>query len=49
MSTENEVVDGLISRLAVIDQQSLDGRATAFAQIHDELRSILDNPGLSAR
>jgi hypothetical protein len=42
MSEENEVFDGLISRLTVIDQQPLDRRAVAFAQIHDELRSVLD-------
>jgi hypothetical protein len=45
MSEENEVVDGLISRLTVIDQQPLDGRAVAFAQIHDELRAVLDGTG----
>jgi hypothetical protein len=42
MSEENEVVDGLISRLTVIDAQPLDQRAVAFAQIHDELRSVLE-------
>jgi hypothetical protein len=42
MSEENDVVDGLISRLTVIDQQPLDRRAVAFAQIHDELRAVLD-------
>lgn len=47
MSEENEVVDGLISRLTVIDQQPLEGRATAFAQIHDELRSVLDGQGVA--
>jgi hypothetical protein len=42
MSEENEVVDGLISRLTVIDGQPLDQRAIAFAQLHDELRSVLE-------
>jgi hypothetical protein len=42
-------VDGLISRLAVIDQQPLDRRAVAFAQIHDELRAVLESPGSSPR
>ncbi|MCU1529570.1 MAG: hypothetical protein JWP75_3333 [Frondihabitans sp.] len=42
MSEENEVVDGLISRLTVIRDQPLDQRAVAFAQIHDELRSVLE-------
>jgi hypothetical protein len=42
MSEENDVVDGLISRLTVIDHQPLEGRAVAFAQIHDELRAVLD-------
>ncbi|BDZ50205.1 hypothetical protein GCM10025867_24460 [Frondihabitans sucicola] len=45
MSEENEVVDGLISRLTVIDQQPLERRAVAFAQIHDELRAVLDGTG----
>lgn len=42
-----EAVDGLISRLTVIDQQPLGGRATAFAQIHDELRVVLEGSGSS--
>jgi hypothetical protein len=42
MSEENEVVDGLISRLTVIDQQPVETRAEAFAQVHDELRAVLD-------
>ena len=45
MSEENEVVDGLISRLTVIDQQPLERRADAFAQIHEELRAVLDGSG----
>jgi hypothetical protein len=49
MSEENEVVDGLISRLGVIDDQPLDQRAFAFAQIHDELRSVLEGGRDTAR
>jgi hypothetical protein len=45
MSEENEIVDGLIPRLTVIDQQPLDRRAEAFAQLHDELRAALDGSG----
>ena len=45
MSEDNDTVDGLISRLTVIDQQPLDRRATAFAQLHDELRAVLDGSG----
>jgi hypothetical protein len=48
MSDENEAFDGLISRLTVIDEQPLDQRAVAFAQIHDELRAVLDGSGASA-
>jgi hypothetical protein len=49
MSEENDAVDGLISRLTVIDQQPLDQRAPAFVQIHDELRSVLDGDASSSR
>ncbi|WP_204249200.1 hypothetical protein [Frondihabitans sp. PAMC 28766] len=49
MAEDNDTVDGLISRLNVIDGQPLDQRATAFAQIHDELRAALDDPGSTAR
>jgi hypothetical protein len=44
-----DAVDGLVSRLSVIDQQPLDQRALAFAQVHDELRAALDAPGSSSR
>jgi hypothetical protein len=46
--TESEVpVDGLeanalLSRLRVIEDQPLESRAAAFAQINDELQSRLD-------
>lgn len=42
MSDETEATDDLIPRLAVIDDQPLESRAVAFAQIHDELRAVLD-------
>ncbi|WP_345377174.1 hypothetical protein [Frondihabitans cladoniiphilus] len=41
----SSAVDGLISRLTVIDQQPLDQRAHAFAQVHDELRAVLEGRG----
>ncbi len=34
--------DALLSRLRVIEDQALDERAAAFAQIHDELRRRLE-------
>lgn len=34
--------DALLSRLRVIEDQPLDRRAAAFAQIHDELQSALE-------
>lgn len=34
-------IDGLVSRLRVIEDQPLDSRAHAFAQLHDELQSRL--------
>lgn len=43
MSDSGRIVDGLISRLTVIDQQPLDQRASAFSQIHDELRATLED------
>lgn len=43
MSDSGRTVDELISRLTVIDQQPLDQRAGAFSQIHDELRSTLED------
>lgn len=42
-STTDGPVDGLISRLAVIDDQPLESRAAAFTQIHDELRATLED------
>ena len=34
--------DGLLSRLRVIEDQPLEMRATAFAQLHDELQARLE-------
>lgn len=34
--------DALLSRLKVIEDQPLETRAEALAQIHDELRAILE-------
>ena len=40
--TENEGADALLSRLRVIEDQPLETRAAAFAQLHDELQSRLE-------
>ncbi len=34
--------DALVSRLNLIDDQPLEVRAAAFAQLHDELQSALE-------
>ncbi|WP_200942271.1 MULTISPECIES: hypothetical protein [unclassified Leifsonia] len=34
--------DGLLPRLRVIEDQPLDERATAYAQLHDQLRDRLE-------
>lgn len=39
---EERGTDALLSRLRVIEDQPLDRRASAFAQIHDELQSALE-------
>jgi hypothetical protein len=42
--------DGLVSRLAVIEEQPLEARAAAYAQLHDQLQARLeggDAPGLA--
>ncbi|MGO4690204.1 hypothetical protein [Glaciibacter sp. 2TAF33] len=33
--------DGLVSRLAVIEEQPLESRAAAYAQLHDQLQAQL--------
>ncbi|WP_165069507.1 hypothetical protein [Marisediminicola senii] len=35
--------DAFLSRLRVIEEQPLDSRASAFAAVHDELRSALES------
>jgi hypothetical protein len=39
---EDSETDALLSRLRLIEDQPLDSRAEAFAQIHDRLRSTLE-------
>lgn len=43
--TEN---DALLSRLRLIEDQPLESRAAAFAQVHDELQSRLESGDSSA-
>lgn len=38
----SEETNALLSRLRVIEDQPLESRAVAFAQIHEELQSRLD-------
>jgi hypothetical protein len=43
IETEGAAVDdALLPRLRVIEQQPLDQRATAYAQVHDELKARLE-------
>jgi hypothetical protein len=44
---ENSENDALIERLKVIEDQPLETRAAAFAQLHDELQTALE--GADAR
>ena len=37
--------DALVSRLNLIDDQPLESRASAFAQLHDELQAALEHNG----
>ncbi|MCX7521348.1 hypothetical protein OSC27_03540 [Microbacterium sp. STN6] len=47
---QDRTVDGaLLSRLPLIEEQPLDGRAEAYAQLHEELRSRLEGGDLSKR
>ena len=39
---ENSFDDGLVSRLTVIEDQPLEARAAAYAQLHDELQGRLE-------
>ncbi|WP_111721468.1 hypothetical protein [Homoserinimonas sp. OAct 916] len=38
----NELDDGLLSRVKVIEDQPLPTRAAAYGQVHDELRQRLE-------
>jgi hypothetical protein len=40
---ERDETNALLSRLRVIEDQQLESRAVAFAQIHEELQSSLDS------
>jgi hypothetical protein len=40
---ESAETDALLSRLRLIEDQPLDSRASAFAQIHGELQSRLES------
>jgi hypothetical protein len=39
---ETSFDDGLLSRLTVIEDQPLEARAAAYAQLHDELQGRLE-------
>jgi hypothetical protein len=41
-SDETEDNDGLLSRIRLIEDQPLESRASAFAQLHEELQSALE-------
>lgn len=43
MSDSEAQTDELLSRVRLIEDQPLEARAAAFAQIHDELRSALES------
>lgn len=47
MSDQPEAPDtdtsALLSRLRLIEDQPLEARAEAFAQVHDELQSVLEH------
>lgn len=38
-----EAVPGLVARLALVDAQPLEERAAAYADLHDELRTVLED------
>ncbi|WP_200936945.1 hypothetical protein [Leifsonia sp. Root112D2] len=43
MASENSTPDdALVSRLPLIEEQPLDARAEAYAQLHEELRARLE-------
>lgn len=41
---EDNTEDGLVPRLRVIEDQPLQTRADAYAQLHEELRDRLEGP-----
>lgn len=43
---ETSFDDGLLSRLTVIEDQPLEARAAAYAQLHDELQGRLEGGDL---
>lgn len=43
MSTRDEEPSALLTRLRVIEDQPLETRAEALAQVHDELRAQLES------
>ncbi|WP_426515675.1 hypothetical protein ACPPVQ_13805 [Diaminobutyricibacter sp. McL0618] len=40
--TQTAIDDALVPRLRVIEDQPLPSRAEAYAQVHDELRQLLE-------
>jgi hypothetical protein len=42
VSPDEALDDALVPRLRVIEEQPLDQRATAYAQVHDQLKSRLE-------
>lgn len=40
---QQDETDALVSRLKVIEDQALESRAAAFAQVHDELQAKLES------
>ncbi len=43
---ETSLDDGLVSRLAVIEDQPLEARAAAYIQLHDQLQGRLEGGDL---
>jgi hypothetical protein len=41
-TTDSTETDALVARLRAIEEQPLDSRAAAFAQLHDELQATLE-------
>jgi hypothetical protein len=47
--SEESPVDGLMSRLSLIEDQPLESRASSFTQIHDELQQQLEGKDAFSR